>query len=198
MSDMDDTPDDQPSPGSEDEVPAIEDAYEAEAIAEAAPPEDDPAMLDTAARRLDGDNGEAAGMVSSEDPAVHLRSEEDVSDAAGIDEDPLRSLDEGARTDEERLSPIRTLELASHRIGVELKRIESRVRELLEGRDSKRKRRLSGTARWLELQEDVLALRYSGRVDETALAEVSQLIARRQYLFTQLRFLSSTRPAWNT
>ena len=38
----------------------------------------------------------------------------------------------------------------------------------------------------------------AGRVDEQTLAEVGQLIARRQYLFTQLRFLSGTRPAWNT
>ena len=80
----------------------------------------------------------------------------------------------------------------------ELKRVEQRVRELLEERDPKRKRKLAGTRRWFELHEDILALRHTGRFDESVLDELQRLILRRHHLFRRLHFLSRTRPVWNS
>jgi len=89
-------------------------------------------------------------------------------------------------------------ELSSHRIAVELKRIETEVRQVLEGRDPKRKRRFSGTRRWLELEEDILAWEFTGGFDEPTLRRMQQLIAKRHHLFKRLHFLAGTRPTWNT
>ena len=199
QTDRDNTHDDPASPASTDAVPEIEDAYEAESVGEESPLEDDPAAIDPTARILAADNGEGAGAVALDEAAPRLGADGDAGDAAAIDEnEELQHAAVEPSSDEDRPSPIRALELSSHRIGVELKRIESRVRELLESRDPKRKRKLSGTARWQELEEDLLALRFSGRVDEGVLAEVRQLITRRHYLFSQLRFMAGTRPTWNT
>lgn len=82
----------------------------------------------------------------------------------------------------------------THRLIVELKRIEGEVRSLLEGTDPKRKRKLSGTRRWLELHEDILSLRHSGRASEEDLARLSELVAQRHFVFTRLRYLSETHP----
>ncbi|MFH1107923.1 MAG: hypothetical protein V1790_01810 [Planctomycetota bacterium] len=89
-------------------------------------------------------------------------------------------------------------ELSPHRVAVELRRIESEVRALLEERDPKRKRKLSGTSRWQELEEDIVSWRFSGRFNEDTLRRAQELIARRHHLFNRLRFLASTRPTWNS
>ena len=83
-------------------------------------------------------------------------------------------------------------------MALELKRIESEVRELLGERDSRRKRKLSGSRRWRELEEDILGWRFTGRFNEAALARLHRLIVRRDYLFRRLRYLAGTRPTWNT
>jgi len=89
-------------------------------------------------------------------------------------------------------------EVVAHRIAVELKRVEAEVRELLEESDSKRKRKLSGSRRWRELEEDLLAWRFAGRVEPKVLAKLRQLVARRNYLFDRLRFATGTRTRWNS
>jgi hypothetical protein len=89
-------------------------------------------------------------------------------------------------------------ERSYRRLIAELKAIEQEIRELLESKDAKRKRRFSGTRRWLDLEEDILEWRFSGRFEDPTLLRVQQLIARRHYLFRRLRFLAGTRPTWNT
>jgi hypothetical protein len=89
-------------------------------------------------------------------------------------------------------------EFSAHRIAAELNRIEVEVRRLIEDCDPKRKRRFTGTSRWHELEEDLRSLRFTGRADEDILNRVFEHIARRHFLFGQLRFVASTRPTWNT
>gem|GEM_PF-5145708 len=89
-------------------------------------------------------------------------------------------------------------EMSAHNVVVELKRVENDVRAALEGVDNKRKRRLGGTQRWYELQDDILSWWYSGRVPEESLRRLQELIVRRHYLFNRLRFLASTRPVMNS
>ncbi|MCC7293154.1 MAG: hypothetical protein IT449_13930 [Phycisphaerales bacterium] len=83
-------------------------------------------------------------------------------------------------------------------VAVELRRVEMEIRGLLENCDNKRKRRYEGTRRWLELMEDLVAMRYTGPADEATLAKVSALVARRMYLFNMLNFIVATRHRWNT
>ena len=87
---------------------------------------------------------------------------------------------------------------SAHRIAVELKRIETDVRGLLEHRDPRRKRRLTGTRRWLELQEDIISWYGSDRFDVETLRELQRLVTRRHHLFRRLTYISSTRSGWNT
>jgi len=81
---------------------------------------------------------------------------------------------------------------------VELRRLEADIRTMLGDRDPKRKRKFSGTYRWQELEDDVLNLRFNGRIDEDVLRRVQEMISRRHYFFRHLRFLSGTRPVWNS
>lgn len=83
-------------------------------------------------------------------------------------------------------------------VAAELKRVEGEVRRLLENCDNKRKRKYEGTRRWLELQEDILAMRFTGPADEATLRQVQALVARRQDLFRRLSFIVGTRYRWNT
>ena len=83
-------------------------------------------------------------------------------------------------------------------VAVELKRVEEQVRQLLENRDLRRKRKLAGSRRWAELHEDILSWRYAGRMDEQTLRDLERLISRRHYLFRRLSYLAGTRPTWNT
>ena len=89
-------------------------------------------------------------------------------------------------------------ETSAQRIAIELRHIEAEVRRLIEDRDPKRKRKLAGTNRWHELEEDIISWKYSNRMDEPTLHRLSELIARRHHLFKHLRFIASTRPTWNS
>lgn len=185
--------------GPSEEEPAIEDAYESEAPAEEEVPEDDPELLGSTARSLEG---EAADSMVVDTPgefglgAVTGRAvDADVDDdAASIPDEP----DAGAGEAEARKLTNWDRELSPHKVVVELKRVETEVRKLLEGRDGRRKRKLSGSRRWRELEEDILAWRHSGRVDGATLTRLHELVVRRHYLFRRLQFLAGTRPTWNT
>lgn len=189
---------DREAPTSADDSPAIEDAYAAEDVAtEAVVEEDDPRTADFASRSLEGPAiGPDADTLADSAAALPQALSEDqgASDVAAVS------------TDSAAAAPIAhpeqtgdwENELSAHRVAVELRRVESEVRALLEERDPKRKRKLSGTSRWQELEEDIVSWRFSGRFNEDALRRVQELIARRHYLFNRLRFLASTRPTWNT
>lgn len=121
-----------------------------------------------------------------------------VGDADAIGDLPLQDREdrEGREDLGSRLSE--DASLRARRIGAELKQLEIDVREILDAIDPRRKRKLSGTRRWHELQDDIIQWRFTSRVDESALKRLSQLIGRRHYLFRQLSFLSVTRPTWNS
>lgn len=192
-------PDERDRLGPSDEQPAIEDAYEPEGPAEAEVPEDDPELLDSSARSLEA---EAAESLAEDTPDESDRrtgtrraidADED-DDAASIPDDPDTDVSEA------EASSLRNWdrELSPHKVVVELKRVETEVRKLLEGRDGRRKRKLSGSRRWRELEEDMIAWGHSGRVDRATLARLGELVVRRDYLFRRLRYLAGTRPTWNT
>ncbi len=190
----------QPAQPASEQPPEIEDAYAVEGPVEETVPEDDPRLLDPSARSLETDTDQegefdraavtSAGLVSG-----RAASDDDTSDADAIVDEPDRST---AATGEGSSLPNWDHETSVRSIAVELKRVEEEVRALLEGRDSKRKRKLAGTRRWLELEEDILAWRFTGKVDEPTLDRLRQLITRRHHLFRRLRFMGSTRPTWNT
>lgn len=122
----------------------------------------------------------------------HLHTIDDTSDAGPIaDEARTPPVDDAVTRDWAH-------ELSPQRIVVELNHIETAVREVLEGRDTKRKRKLSGTRRWRELEEDIIQWRVSGRVDQKGLKTLEELVIRRHTLFQRLNFLAGTRPTWNT
>lgn len=89
-------------------------------------------------------------------------------------------------------------EMSARRIAIELRKIETHIRELLQDRDLRRRRKLAGTYRWRELEDDLNELRTSRRVDPDTINEIQRLVYRRHFLFTQLRFAAATRPTWNT
>ena len=41
-------------------------------------------------------------------------------------------------------------------------------------------------------------MRFSGRMNEDTLRELTRLVMQRHFLFSQLGFVASTRPTWNT
>ena len=180
--------------------PDMEDAYEPEPPDQECVSEDDPSLLDPATRSLSGEEGEQAEDVDKETLAVEQPQpkatfEDDVSsDAEAVSdapESPAATAPIDAPVNWER-------QMSAHRIAVELKRVETEVRSVLEDRDPKRKRRLAGTHRWRELEDDIQHWRYAGRFDKATLDRLEQLIIRRHYLFGRLRFVASTRPTWNT
>jgi hypothetical protein len=89
-------------------------------------------------------------------------------------------------------------EMSVKRISIELGRIEKQVRALLGDQDPKRKRKLAGTRRWLELEDDIRDLLHSGRLDNHVIRELHLLVIQRHRLFRRLNFLTGTRPTWNT
>lgn len=89
-------------------------------------------------------------------------------------------------------------EMSVKRISIELGRIEKQVRALLGDQDPKRKRKLAGTRRWLELEDDIRDLLHSGRLDNHVIRELHMLVIQRHRLFRRLNFLTGTRPTWNT
>ncbi len=184
-------------------VPVVEDGYEAPAEGvEALGDEDESTELASAARALDGgpeepDAGGAAGTLIAEQSLV--ADEElagDLATVAMTGESPT-GLPPG--TTSPAASPVlAAYERDVHDVVVELKRVESDIRVLIEDRDPRRKRKLNGTHRWQELEDDVLSWRFTGRFEEPALRRVTELVGRRHYLFRHLRFLASTRPVWNS
>lgn len=89
-------------------------------------------------------------------------------------------------------------EFSGHKLAAELARIEAELKRILEDRDPKRKRKLGGPARLRELEEDIVAMKFAGRMDEDQLRNLSHLIIQYHFLFDQLRFVASTRSTWNT
>lgn len=83
-------------------------------------------------------------------------------------------------------------------LAAELRRIEARIRILTERIDNKRKRRLDGTRRWLDLHDELSALRFTGALSEADIQTLLSLIARRQRIFRRLNFAAGTRPTWNS
>ena len=192
------------SPGDE-ETPPVDDGYpDDDAAAPATIEEDDPSLLDRGSRSLEGPAAESGGDTEAQDLSGLSPSGADAevaSDMAAGPTEPFAAQGEpGAATTV--IHPEQTgdwqNELSAHRVAVELRRIESDIRTLLEERDPKRKRKLSGTHRWNELEDDILSWRFSGRFDEETLRRMQELIGRRHHLFRHLRFLASTRPTWNT
>ena len=157
--------------------------------------EDDPNLLDPSARALEPDSPGMEDLPSEEQSPVAVPTAQDMhdgdSDWDGGEEET--AAEPGGGQEQRDWSN----ESSPHVLIVELKRIESEIREALELRDTKRKRKLAGTRRWLELQEDVISWRFSGRFDEPTLRRLEQLITKRHYLFTRLRFLEGTRPIRN-
>ncbi len=161
--------------------PAGELDYEAHFVVE-----EDPAALMPPPRAWEPDEPTAEGP-----PAVGHK--EDAGDTDSLaDESEVEALSE------ERREIDSATETSYRRIIVELKRVENEVRCLLEDKDPRRKRKLTGTRRWLELEEDLLAWRFSDRFDEPTIQHLLRLVARRHALFRRLRFLAGTRPTWNT
>ncbi len=88
--------------------------------------------------------------------------------------------------------------MSARRLAIELRNIENTIRELLQDRDTRRRRKLAGTYRWRELEEDLIEWRTNRRIDPDTVSEIQRLIYRRHFLFTQLRFAAATRPTWNS
>jgi hypothetical protein len=105
--------------------------------------------------------------------------------------------DEASAPGEARVLPF-DREVSAKRIAGELRRIESEVRRFLDDHDTRRKRKLAGTRRWNELEEDIIQWKFSGRVDDGILRQMHALVMRRHHLFNRLRFLAFTRPTWNS
>jgi len=189
------------SPG--DEIPPIDDAYQAHDAAFTAQEqwhpveEDDPSLLDRGSRALEGASAAVGGDPEARDFARLVPSVADAEVANDMATGPAETAAAMIVVHPEQTGDWEN-ELSAHRVAVELRRIESDIRAIIEERDPKRKRKLSGTHRWHELQDDILSWRFSGRFDEETLRRLQVLIGRRHYLFHRLRFLASTRPTWNT
>jgi len=188
---------DEPPPS--DDAPTIDDADFAEGLLQDVVGDDQFQLPDPSRRSLDGD-AVLSGDVTYDVPTSP-------GPAAGVTCDKLETSDVGTLIDESASTvegppgtepPDWHHEVSPHRIVIELKRIESEVREILESRDSKRKRKLGGSRRWLELEEDIITWRYTDRFDEPTLRHLQELVAKRHYLFRRLRFIAGTRPTWNT
>jgi hypothetical protein len=123
-----------------------------------------------------------------------VREDEDTSDVAYLPDVPVIT----STSARERRKGDWESELSAHAIAIELRKIESEVREILEERDPKRKRKLSGTHRWQELEDDILSWYGGGRFDDDTLGRLRDLVSRRHYLFRHLNFLAFTRPTWNS
>lgn len=178
-----------------DSVPDIEDAYASESPAVEEVGEDDPDLLSPESRSLNvgdaPDDGADPSASATEPVASPAATTDDTSDTAAIVDDDK----DASGTTAENLSDWPSHKSAQ-RIAIELKHVESEVRKLLKDRDTRRKRRLAGTRRWNELEEDIISWRFRGRFDESTLARLQELIAKRHYLFTRLQFVVGVRPDW--
>ena len=180
--------------GPDNDLPPIEDAATLdEPLGEVV--EDDPESLDGAARALDGEAAEDAGQETHEPEGdVRTVSSDDISDTGAIADDGKPAPLGQERSEHHNW----TDEVSAQKIAVELKHIETEVRQRLEGRDPRRKRKLAGSRRWNELEEDIITWRHSGKIDEPTLNRLHELVGRRHYLFRRLSFLAGTRPTWNS
>ncbi len=181
--------------GGAGDIPEIEDSNApdtADPPIEESVAEDDPELLDAATRTLDVADDAEDGAPSDGKVVSVAALADDSSDTESIIDDakPADDVKERAAN--------WSNERSAHRIAIELKHVEAEVRRLLENNDSRRKRRLAGTRRWFELEEDIISWRFTGRPDEDTLAQVSALVAKRHYLFKQLEFLTTIRPGWRS
>lgn len=173
-----------------EESPAIEDAHAPNGAGGQGVGEDDPQLLDGASRSLDRE-----GSSSGDDPVTSVATDtDDTSDATVSDDDK----DVAPEDDGEPRPANWDRETSARKLIVELNRIEAEVREILETCDTRRKRKLGGTRRWHELEEDLIAWRYGHKIDDTLRRRLHELVAQRHHLFNRLRFIASTRPTWNS
>lgn len=180
-----------------DERPVIEDAAASEPGSDANIGEDAPEFLSEHASFAEADAKSADDSASDEaalSAALDSYESDEFGDTDSIKEEPA--------TEKEMSAAIERLDLAqetsAHRLAVELKRVERSVRAILDLNDARRKRKLTGTRRWNELEEDLVAWQFSGRFDQPTLGELRRLVTRRHYLLKRLRFLAGTRPTWNS
>jgi hypothetical protein len=182
----------------DEDAPIIQDGYEVDEPPAADIVEDDPEFLAPTSRALEVDTDDPQdGEDDSAGPsptAAARASADDTTDAGSV----MEESDSAEPATAPAKEPDWANELSAQRIAVELKRIETEIRRLLEDRDTKRKRKLGGTRRWLDLEEDLIAWRHSGRFEEATLIRLSELITQRHYLFKRLKFVTRTRPVWNT
>lgn len=180
---------------SSEKLPAIEDAYATSgATGEDGVGEDEARLLDSATRSLQHKDREGA----DDDPKRPVDSErgDDTSDTH-TDSVTAETKPSTGEATEPRI-PNWDREVSARAVIVELKRVETEIRQILDTCDTKQKRKLGGTRRWHELEEDVIAWRFNGRPGDDVCRRVQQLVMRRHYLFRRLRFLSATRPTWNS
>lgn len=181
------------------QAPQIEDAYEPEKVADGVPDEDPPELLSGLSRVLedqpeDAEGTDAATLEASQAAAAAVAGRDDENDTDAIlDPSGVASEDPQPEKDIDWES-----ELSARQVVVALKRIETEVRGLLEGVDGKRKRKLSGSRRWRELEEDLISWQHTSRIDNLVHKRLVALVARRDYLFRRLVFLSRTRQVWNS
>lgn len=180
------------------QAPQIEDAYEPEKVADGVPDEDAPELLSGLSRVLEDQPEDTEGIdpatLEASQAAAAVAGRDDASDTdAIVDSSGVSSEDPQPEKDIDWES-----ELSARQVVVALKRIETEVRGLLEGVDGKRKRKLSGSRRWRELEEDLISWQHTNRIDNLAHKRLVALVARRDYLFRRLVFLSRTRQVWNS
>ncbi len=186
-------------PAEPEQAPQIEDAYEPEKVADGVPDEDAPELLSGLSRVLedqpeDTEGIDAATLEASQAAAAAVAARDDEGDTEAIvDSSGVAGEDSQSEKDIDWES-----ELSARQVVVALKRIETEVRSLLDGVDGKRKRKLSGSRRWRELEEDLISWQHTSRIDIPAHKRMVELIARRDYLFRRLVFLSRTRQVWNS
>lgn len=160
--------------------------------------EDDPQLLGSGTRILDdADSGSDTSPIRAEpnDKADRIAADGDgTSDAGSIQDEPVDSSATSERAD----SRAWIAQDLAHNVALELKRIETEVRSLLQDRDPQRKRKLAGSKRWLDLEDDLIQWRFAGRIDEPTLRRLQEMVSYRHHLFRQLRFLAFTRPVWNS
>lgn len=181
-----------------DEIPPVEDAAEPDELKPDVVADDEAEPPDPAARALEGAviESDEEGESTARQAAARLTADSD-SDTNDVSDIPEESSAQSTVARPPWQVDLE-YEVSAHNVVVELKRLELEVRQLLEERDTRRKRKLSGTHRWYELEDDIRSWRYRGRFDEASLDRLSNLISRRHRLFRRLRFLSATRPTWNT
>lgn len=177
------------------DLPIIEDAGDPDLTALQSVVEDDADSVDDSARLLD----DSAAVVTEADNGAPT---DEAAAVTAIDETDdagaYAQADNGEETADPDKKPVFNAARAAHHVVVELKRVEKQVRDLLENRDHKRKRKLGGTRRWQELEDDIINWHYAGRFDADVLARLRELVVLRHSLFHRLRFMAGTRPTWNS